>query len=34
MFTLTSDLAEKYFTEEKVFSLKNRFADVLLNEDG
>ncbi len=34
MFTLTSDLADKYYSEERVVELKIVFNDALLKEDG
>ncbi|MBQ8017072.1 MAG: helix-turn-helix transcriptional regulator [Methanobrevibacter sp.] len=34
MFTLTSDLADKYYSEERVDELKIVFNDALLKEDG
>ena len=34
MFTLTSDLAKKYYSPEKVDELKSIFCDVFKNEDG
>jgi len=33
MFTLTSDLADKYYSEEYVDELKGIFSDVFLKED-
>ena len=34
MFTLTSDLADKYYSEERVDELKIVFNDALLKEEG